>query len=273
MSPGSLTSRLKPIDGALALHEIIASVRQLSFMKQHSEVLASNLNVALELTYARAPLGRLAKGQTYELERGEKPDPSVRERLLEKRLWKDFRFSAFAEHGRPFAGDVCRFIQTYQMPLQGTRNDRRWGKIDLLGATADASPAVIELKQEDAKDTLLRMLVEGVAYACAIRKAWNEGGLRAQWATAMKKNGLSPSDAQVLAEVPVLLLAPSDFWRRAVGSPGVRSNGKVRDDAWQPFLALVRKCSDHGFPVHFLEFDTNDAGLNVLPARLPLGGV
>lgn len=272
MSPSSSTSRLKPIDRALALHEIIASVRQLSFMKQHSEVLGSNLNVALELTYAKAPVGRLAKRQTYELERSEKPDPSVRERLLEKRLWKEFRFQALAIHGRPFFGNVCRFIQTYQVPLQGTKSDRRWGKIDLLGVTEDALPVVIELKQEGAKDTLLRMLVEGVAYACAIRKAWNEGGLRGQWAIAMKRNGRPQQDAAVLATVPVLLLAPSDFWKRAMGSPGVRSNGKVREDAWPPFLTLVRKCADHGFPVHFLQFEIDDAGLNVLPVRFPRNG-
>lgn len=241
-------------------------------MKQHCEVLGSNLNVALELTYARAPVGRLAKGQTYELERGEKPDPYVRERLLEKRLWKAFGFQAFAAHGRPFSGNVCRFIQTYQMPLQGTRKDRRWGKIDLLGVTGDASPVVIELKQEGAKDTLLRMLVEGVAYACAIRKAWNEGTLRAQWTVAMKSNGMLQEHAEVLAKVPVLLLAPSDFWKRAIGSPGAHSNGKVREDAWPPFMHLVGKCADHGFPVYFLQFDPDDAGLNVLPARLPLGG-
>lgn len=272
MSPSSSTSRLKPIDRSLGLHEIIASVRQLSFMKQHSEVLGSNLNVALELTYAKAPVGRLAKNQTYELERSEKPDPSVRERLLEKRLWKEFRFQAFAVHGRPFFGDVCRFIQTYQMPLQGTRSDRRWGKIDLLGVTQDALPVVIELKQEGATDTLLRMLVEGVAYACAIRRAWNEGSLRAHWAIAVKRNGLLQQNAEILATVPVLLLAPSDFWKRSIGSPGVRSNGKVREDAWPPFLALVRKCADHGFPVHFLQFEIDDAGLNVLPVVLPLNG-
>jgi hypothetical protein len=241
VSPKSSTSRLKPIDRALGLHEIISSVRQLSFMKQHSEVLGSNLNVALELTYAKAPVGRLAKNQTYELERSERPDPSVRERLLEKRLWKEFCFQAFAVHGRPFFRNVCRFIQTYQMPLQGTRSDRRWGKIDLLGVTQDALPVVIELKQEGAKDTLLRMLVEGVAYACAIRRAWNEGSLRAHWAIAVKRNGLLQQDAEILATVPVLLLAPSDFWKRSIGSPGVRSHGKVREDAWPPFLALVRK--------------------------------
>lgn len=162
--------RLKPIGEALGLHEIIASVRQLSFMKQHCQTLLGMLSATLETTYAKAPSGRQAKGQTYELQRNERPDPSVRERLLEKLIWRGWRYQAVAEHGQSFLGEVCRFIQTYQMPLQGTRNDARWGKIDLVGATAEALPAVIELKQEGATDTPLRMLAEGLAYGCAPRR-------------------------------------------------------------------------------------------------------
>jgi len=45
MSSDFSSSRLKPIGGALALQEIIGSVRQLSYMKQHSEILGSTLNV------------------------------------------------------------------------------------------------------------------------------------------------------------------------------------------------------------------------------------
>jgi hypothetical protein len=136
-----------------------------------------------------------------------------------------------------------------------TRRDKRWGKIDLVGVTSDASPVVIELKREDAKDTLLRMLVEGVAYACAVRKAWNEGGLRAKWSVAMKKHGLHQEQKEILANVPVILLAPSGFWKRAIGSEGSSSNGKVQEDAWPPFMRLVQKCDDHGFPIYFLEVE------------------
>ena len=77
-------SGLKVIDDKLGLHEIIASVRQLSFMRQHITTLLKTLNVQLEVTYAKAPAGRLGKGQTYELQRSERADPRVRERWLEK---------------------------------------------------------------------------------------------------------------------------------------------------------------------------------------------
>jgi hypothetical protein len=255
MSSDSPSPRLKPIGDSLGLHEIIASVRQLSFMKQHSQTLLDTLSVKLEATYAKAPSGRQAKGQTYELQRHEKPDPSVRERLLEKLIWMGWRFQAVAQHGQPFLGEVCQFIQTYQMPLQGTRKDARWGKIDLVGATPAALPAVVELKQESATDTPLRMLAEGLAYGCAVRKAWNEGGLRAEWIAAMRENGLTQEPPRTLAVVPVILLAPVDFWKRAIGIPGKRTRGKVRDDAWPTFMDLACQCGVHGFPVHFAQFE------------------
>lgn len=255
MSSEAPPPRLKPIGEALGLHEIIASVRQLSFMKQHCETLHGTLKATLEATYAKAPSGRQAKGQTYELQRNERPDPSVRERLLEKLIWMGWRYQAVAEHGQPFMGEVCRFIQTYQMPLQGTRNDARWGKIDLLGATPEALPAVIELKQEGATDTPLRMLAEAIAYGCSVRKAWNEGGLRAEWITAMRANGMDQEPPPTLTAVPVILLAPAAFWNRAIGVPGKRTSGKVRDDAWPVFMDLACQCATHGFPVHFAQFD------------------
>jgi hypothetical protein len=276
MSSNSSPARIKPIGDALALHEIIASVRQLSYMKQHSNALLDTLNVKLEITYARAPVGRQAKRQTYELQRAEKPDPVVRERLLEKLIWRGWRFHAVVEHGQPFLNGVCRFIQTYQMPLQESRKDTHWGKIDLIGATTDSLPVVIELKQEAATDTPLRMLVEGLAYACAVRKAWNEGWLRTEWAVAMKQNGLYQEPEKVLVKVPVILLAPMDFWKRAMGITGKRTSGKVREDAWPVFLELVRKCAVHGFPISFVQFEidrANDPGVtkvvNVSEVCLP----
>jgi len=93
----------------------------------------------------------------------------------------------------------------------------------------------------------------------------------------MKKHGLHQQQKEILASVPVLLLAPSGFWKRAIGSKGARSNGKVREDAWPPFMTLVDKCGDHGFPIHFLEFKLEEAAkpdatkrLNVSLVHLPV---
>lgn len=276
MPSGSSVRRLKPIDCTKPLHEILASVNQMTYMKQHSEALIEKLNVKLEMTYARAPVGRQKKGQTYELHRSVRSfKPAVRETELEQLIWQQWNFEAVDKTRQPFFCEVCLFIQTYQMPLQETRKDTRWGRIDLVGATLDALPVVIELKQESAKDTPLRLLVEGLAYACAVRKAWNEGRLRAEWVAAIKKNGLTQQLPKTLTKVPVILLAPSDFWKRAIGSPGKRTKGKVRDDAWPIFMELVYQCEAHGFPVRFVQFEigTADDGVitisNISAVHLP----
>jgi len=73
----------------------------------------------------------------------------------------------------------------------------------------------------------------------------------------------------------VILLAPAVFWKRAVGTPGKRTSGKVRDEAWSVFIELVRRCEAHGFPAHFVQFEVestdgaNTKVANVSPVHLP----
>lgn len=141
------------------------------------------------------------------------------------------------------------------MPLQGKRADKGWGKIDLIGATPEALPAVIELKQEGAKDTPLRMLAEALAYACAVRVAWQAGRFRDEWMAAMSESGLPVEPPATLDRVPLLLLAPGDFWRRTIGTPGVRTKGKVPVGAWSAFRRLADECGVHGFPTHCVRFE------------------
>jgi hypothetical protein len=269
-----------PNDDGLGLHEMAALVKRLSCMQQYSKNLLDSLDDKLKITGKKAPVGRQSRGQTYKLQCGERRVPRVEERRLEQLLWMGWSFQAVAIHRQPFLGHVCRFIQTYQMPLQGTRRiDPGWGKIDLVGATTDALPVVIELKKESATDPPLRMLVEGLAYACAVRKAWAKGGLRAEWTAAMKMNGFYQELPTILPNVPLILIAPADFWKRKIGRKGVRSTEKVKEEAWPVFLELVQKCADHGFPIHFIQFQIGTTGepsastvSNVSLVRLPGAG-
>lgn len=99
MPSDSSARRLKLMDSAKALHEILDSVRQLSYMKHHSESLNEVFNVKLEMTYAKAPGGRQKKGQTYELHRNARSKPAgVEESELEQRIWEQWNFAAFAQH-------------------------------------------------------------------------------------------------------------------------------------------------------------------------------
>lgn len=249
------SSRLNPIGNARALHQINNSVRQLQFMETHSQTLLDTLNVRLEITYARAPIRGNTKGDVYRLKR-DRCNPRGGERQLEQWIWAQWKCHDPSTKGRPFLDGVCPFIQTYQMPLQGSRRDTGWGKIDLVGATPGLLPVVIELKHGAGRDTPLRMLVEGLAYACAVRKAWNEGGLRAEWLQFVdKQRSQQPIE---IVEVPIILLAPKDYWERAIGKPGKRTEGKVPERAWPVLVKLVARCKLHGFPIHFAQFEIND---------------
>ena len=228
-------------------------------MEQHSKTLIDQLDEKIHSTYQKAPTLRRA-GETYELGRIERPDPIGRERYLEKLLWQQWGHDVVMSGGQPFFGVECRFIQTYQMPLQEKREDRGWGRVDLVGATADSMPVVIELKQEKSKDNPLRMLVEALAYACALRKAWNEGLLAIEWKAAMKGHNIGFTNTGRIAEVPIVLLAPAAFWKRRIGTLGKRSNSQVPGAAWSPFCQLARNCRTYGYPVHFAKFDINENG-------------
>lgn len=71
------------------------------------------------------------------------------------------------------------------MPLQDSKHDEDWGAIDLLGASDDNLPVVVELKAPRSNDSPAEMLVQATAYAVAVKKAWPQC-LRSEWASALK---------------------------------------------------------------------------------------
>jgi hypothetical protein len=254
---------LMAIDGSKPLHQLSKQVDQLSFMAEHSQQLLQLLDVEIERTYACSP----RRVQGYLLDRSERRNPvdSQRERLLEKAIWKEWNQPAFSQHGKPFIASTCHHIQTFQMPLQGRRTDKSWGKIDLVGVTDCGLPAILELKKEKATDTPLRMVIEGLAYAVAVRWAWNEGCLRKEWMNCVTLPPNSPSIPKTLLDVPVIGIAPTEFWKRKVGVPGKRSENMVSGKAWGPFRELCEACSERGFPISFAQFDAPDIDSTGLP--------
>ena len=264
-----------PIDSSLGLHQIQEFANQLRYMEMHSQRLLKLINVILERTYRMAPL----RTGGYALGRGEHDNPheSERERLIEKAIWKKWRWDQIVAPDGPqehFVRNRCSHIQTFQMPLQNVRADTSWGKIDIVGVSVAGTPIVFELKQENARDTPLRMLVEGLAYATVVRKAWNEGTLREQWLQHVVPAQQAGDIPVTLLTVPVVGIAPSAFWNRQTGPIGTMC--RVRDEAWPPFNKLCDACEERGFPISFLEFDIpgdDEHGLpmieNVRPLLLP----
>ena len=196
----------------------------------------------------------------YALDRGEgkRPDESLRESLLERAIWRRWRWNenlAFNEPQGCFVTNQCTHIQTYQMPLQNSNLDKSWGRIDLIGVSPAGTPVVFELKKEEADDTPLRMLVEGLAYAVAVRRAWNEGTLRERWLQHLVPTQNAEEIPTTLLTVPVVGIAPSEFWNKRTATNGP---DRVTNAAWLPFSGLCKACNERGFPISFIAFDAQE---------------
>jgi hypothetical protein len=181
-----------------------------------------------------------------------------RERLLENAIWQQWRKNEGKPQGRYFMPDVCRHIQSFQVPLQDELADIGWGMIDLVGVSHDYFPVVLELKQEDG-DIPLWMLCEALAYAVAVRKAWHEGDLCKEWQDLDGIPENSTPHEQSPLVVPIICIAPAKYWEQRIGEPGPpRTEGQVFSTAWEPFRELVSECGSQGFPATFAEFDIEE---------------
>ena len=146
--------------------------------------------------------------------------------------------------------------------------DAGWRNVDLLGVSEWFTPVVLELKDGDAADTILRMVLEGVAYAIALRKAWNAGNgdLYGEWDRSVMQKYRNhvredirlPSCPGRLHTVRVVGIAPTEFWnKRACTENATRTPCKVFPNAWRPLAQLLRAFGERGFPVTFAAFDVD----------------
>ena len=229
------------------LHTVGEALNQLTFMGAHSETLISQLNVKMEMTYLSAP----RRKSDYKLIRKLKRNPVQREDKLEWSIWNTWN----TEDAKSGFVDECRFIQTYQMPLRRTNGDESWGSIDLIGVSSGFLPVVLELKRGGSEETPLRMIIEALAYAIAVRKSWNEGNLRDEWIAAVSG---AEGVARTLLEVPIIGIAPKPYWNTKIGARNKRTAGKVPDDAWKPFGKLCQMIGDRGYPVSFWQFEVEE---------------
>ena len=127
--------------------------------------------------------------------------------------------------------------------------------MDLLGIRPGAlTPVIIELKDRGGMTRPLRGIVEGAAYAVALRKAWRHR-LREDWRHALAEH--LPGDVAeridalpaALDDVTVLVAAPEDYWNRRIGTPLTRTNGRVPPDAWPVLRALLSGLGERGIRI------------------------
>ena len=144
----------------------------------------------------------------------------------ERALWAEYHTTNTVTPTRPLLPGLCGVIVTYQTMLRNSNRDRGWGEVDLLGVRPKAlTPVVIEVKDARGGDTPLRGIIEGTAYALALRKAWSHR-LREDWALALaaqlgpevSARG-QPALPPALAVVPVIIAAPEAYLADADRDP------------------------------------------------------
>jgi hypothetical protein len=171
----------------------------------------------------------------------------------ERALWAEYGVSAKPQ--RPLLPEICGPVLTYQTMLRNTNKDEGWGEVDLLGLRPiTLTPVVVELKDARGSDTPLRGIVEGAAYALALRKAWPHR-LRGDWVEALARR-LGPEMAEridaipaVLDDVTVVVAAPEQYWHRRIGAPLTRTNGRVPPEAWPVLRALISALGERGIRI------------------------
>jgi hypothetical protein len=161
---------------------------------------------------------------------------------------------------------VCPRIQTYQYPLQDTREDMCWGKIDLLGIGPDFLPVPNELKKRKTNDSPLRMLLEVAAYGFALQKVWPK--LRDHWVEAVR--WFEPPSSHfppTLDRVTLVGVAPEEYWSRYLGTMPKTKQGKFPPEAWRPFWLLVDALAKW-FDIHFVALEGSWDESDSLAARV-----
>lgn len=253
-----------PLDFSQGLHRI-KDRKELEFMGQHAQALLENLETAIEETRKKVPRRsknyRLKGGQRFQL-----ADPT--KELWSEKDWEQALWNNREEIKGAGAAGMWAEIIGYQEPLQESRNDLGWGKIDLLGITETGLPVVIELKSNKKSETLLRALIEVTAYGIALREAWPS--LAGEWTKRATELRLPSPSLSRLEKCPLVIAAPDDYWK-VQRTSAKRVACEPFEDFWKPFHELCAALEVHGFPVSFLELKRCDNGsITAEKATLPL---
>jgi Holliday junction resolvase-like predicted endonuclease len=232
----------------MSLHEVMNRI-QLRFMAEQATQIERHLPSLLESTWKVAPV-RL---KSYKLNRPSKPRELNRlsnaRGIWDERHWEEACYHRWSSGAVGLAPSIpFRKTVSYQVMLRNTNADKGWGEIDLLAASADQLPVVIELKSRTS-EYLLRAVVEGVAYAVAVKKAWSQGKLRLQWQEQLQVSNL----AKTLRTVSVVVAAPTACWARWKGKAGQRKAFQVKQEALQMIANLRISLKERGYPVTFVE--------------------
>ncbi len=204
---------------ASGMHHLKDEWRQWASLVAQCNWLNDELDLAIGATLAMAP-DRPAMGLDFCLQQrtAEQRPQNGPERQLEWDLYNRWGLGLkLTPEGQPDDQDrgnaehpLFSRLVGFQVPLFDNINHEGWAFIDLVGITAEGAPVIIELKRIDANDTPQRVIMEGIAYAIALRKVW--AGFYAELAPLMNQHHVNVPLQQFPQNFHVCLLAPQGNW-------------------------------------------------------------
>lgn len=254
---------------ASGMHRLKDAWNQWEYIVDQCNWLNDELELAISATLQHAP-DRPSRNKTFCLQkRITKHRPlNIPERKLEWDLHNPWGLGGMVlpgQGGGPFGQvrqnamhNLFQRLVGLQVPLYDNNLKNGWDKIDLVGIGHEGEPVVIELKGPDAEDKPLRVILEGVAYAIALKKVWPH--FYVEVAGLMARYGVSIPFNPEPESFHVCLLAPPQIWQAWHGH--INGHPLVRTS----LQALIDQLAEMGFP---LRFGSVDETLNCVPVQFP----
>lgn len=258
-----------PNDG---IHVLKDSWTQKSHLGEQSKKLSDNLAVAIEATIAAAPM----REGNFQLGRGITPIENMAE-ISEERRIESAMMSRWGENGMWRIPRAWDRLVAFQVPLRAEQDGGGFGAIDLLGVNQTGLPVVVELKRSPAADadgrtgsteTPLRMVLEAITYALALRKNWKN--FREAWIDRLNQIKV-PDDIiqevpQDLKTVPLVAIAPASFWIDWLPFTE-RGTNQLSEETWASFAFLLKQLEEENLPVSFLSISGHYSDCNSLAVQ------
>lgn len=241
-----MAHQMNIIGPKISLHKAMDKI-QLRYMAEQANSISTNIESHIHATESSAPVRR----NPYKLDRPNKTFRAMKpSNPFQEKHWEEAIFQKWCEQEDGLSDDMpFRRIISYQVMLRDRNSgevNRGWGEVDLIGASADRSPVVVELKSKTS-EYLLRGIIEGLAYAIAIRKAWRDDQHRSIWNQRVGRDGDGP-----ITSVPVVVAAPTYCWDCWIKCSQLRTAYQIPADALSAIAALCKEISGYGFPITFV---------------------
>lgn len=248
-----------PDDGLHVLKDVWCQKKYFG-LQSRALVEPGRLGKSIAATFEAAPVRK----QGFRLNRS--PTQAIHESEQERRLEAALmqRWGRAGMWSVPNGWD--RLIAS-QVPLFDQQLKQGWGYIDLLGMGIDGRPVVVELKKApgvliDGKtsstETPLRIVLEGAAYAIALRKNWDQ--FRPEWISKLKElevpDRVISKVPQSLSRVPLVAAAPASYWIDWL--PVTPKGREVSDESWVSFQQLLSELRREELPVAFVSIAGHD---------------